>query len=112
MQRIAYAAGSIVTGDRLADAIGTYAQALALNEKSDLVSIPIVLDSGSRAIAKILIGPASQLLMIPEESDYDDVEDAEVVAYLEELTASLGMARPLTEDGLGAEADDSYPDDY
>ena len=31
MQRITYASGSILTGDRIADAIGRYAQALALN---------------------------------------------------------------------------------
>ncbi|ROQ40729.1 hypothetical protein EDF46_0090 [Frondihabitans sp. PhB188] len=110
MQRITYASGSIVTGDRIADAIGRYAQALALNEKSDLVSFPIVLASGLTATAKILIGPASQLLMVPEPSDYDDVEDAGVVADIERLTAALGMPRPLTEDD--PEIDDAYPTDY
>lgn len=110
MQRITYASGSILTGDRIADAIGRYAQALALNEKSDMVSFPVVLDSGETAVAKILIGPASQILMIPEPSRYDDVDDDAVVAEIERLTGSLHMSRPEAEER--ADVDDAYPTDF
>lgn len=103
MERINYAAGSVLTGDRIAHAIATYAKALALKNQSDTVSFPVLLDSGRIALAEVLIGPASQIMNIPEPSDYDDVTDDDFVQLLTQKTDALGVSRPEPETDDDAE---------
>jgi hypothetical protein len=110
MERISYAAASVLTGDRLANAIVAYARALAKKGESDMVDFPVLLDSGEVVLAEILIGPASQLLSVPEHSGHDDIVDEERVADLERRTASLAPPRPVFEPL--PEDDDDYPADY
>jgi hypothetical protein len=97
MERINYAAGSVLTGNDIAHAIATYAKALALNNQSDTVSFPVLLDTGQIATAEVLIGPASQIMNIPEPSDHDDVTDDNFIQLMTQKTNALGISRPEAE---------------
>jgi hypothetical protein len=104
MKRIYYASGSLVTGDRIAEAVIVYAELLALRDTSDTIDVPISLDSGEVGRAQLLIGPASQLVLVPEETDADadgpvaEIEDVETVIDLERRIARHRSPRPLAND--------------
>jgi len=105
MKRIFYSSGSVVTGDRIAEAIIHYAEVLALRDTSDTIDVPIALGSGRIGRAQLLIGPASELAVVPEETDVDDPDDAETLAELEHRIQLHGTTRPQA-------SADSDPTDY
>ncbi len=98
MKRIFYSSGSVVTGDRTADALVHYADALAGRDSSDTVDIVVALDSGASGRAQLLIGPASQLVVVPEEDPAAEVEDEDTVRELVRRTALLSSPRPQASD--------------
>jgi hypothetical protein len=102
MKRIFYSSGSVITGDRIAETIVHYAEVLALRDTSDTIDVPIALASGEVGRAQLLIGPASQLAVVPEELDVDvdvdDVNDPETIAELERRIALHGSTRPQASD--------------
>jgi hypothetical protein len=89
MKRIAYAEEWLTTDDQVADLVLQYARSLARSETADTVTIP-VLESGIVRKAEILIGPASQILVVetdearPAHFDVDDAV-AELKARLDRL---------------------------
>jgi len=95
MKRIFYASGSFLTSDVIADALLGYADALAHNVGSDVVTFPIVLPNGTLGTATTLIGPASQVASASEVSELPEPEDEELVAEITRLTRLLGTPRPL-----------------
>lgn len=90
MRRISTGIEQLLTADDIADAVLTYAGVLARAGTADTIEIPIVLPDGSTDHARLLLGPASQLTIVPD-SDVDvDLEDAAaVVQDLEQRTARL-----------------------
>lgn len=83
MQRLHYADGSFVTGDDIAEAVVRYARALAQAGTADTVEVPILLEEGGFGRSRLLIGPASQLVLTPADADLPDVVDPTVVAQIE-----------------------------
>jgi hypothetical protein len=99
MKRVYYASGSVLTGDKTADAIVHYAAALASRATSDTIDIPIVLPDGTTGRAQLLIGPASQLVIVPEEGIPDTPEDEETIAELSRRSRLLSSPHPQAVDG-------------
>lgn len=100
MQRIYYANGSILTGEGIAVAVIAYAQALAKSPLADTISIPFVDEAtGTLSRATLLIGPASQLMFVPELSPrFDEPVDDELVEQLERKALLIGSPRPVAQD--------------
>jgi hypothetical protein len=98
MKRIYYSSGSILTGDRMADVVVTYAAALATRELSDTVDIPIFLEGGATARAQLLIGPASQLVVVPEPGETDMPEEDATIDELSKRARSLSSPHPQASD--------------
>ncbi|MCU1480876.1 MAG: hypothetical protein JWQ19_1662 [Subtercola sp.] len=96
MKEIHYAGGVLNTGDDIADAVVHFAESLARRVTSAAVDIPARLADGSVAKASLLLGPASQLVCIPQLGDADEVVDAELVAHLYAEAARLADPKPLT----------------
>lgn len=88
MHRVHYAGHSIVTGTAIAHALLDYAQALAEAGGSATVVIPTWHEDGSRGESEVLIGPSSQLISDAEESEFPELIDDHVVAYLGEAAAN------------------------
>lgn len=109
MQRIYYANDSVVTGTDIARALLEYAGALARNDSSQTVSIPIRREDGSTAQAMLLIGPASQLIYEDEETDGDELRDEVLVAHLNALTAELGQPRAVPAKAAATDPEDVAP---
>jgi hypothetical protein len=110
MKRVYYASGSVLTGDRMADAVVRYAGALAMRDGSDLIDIPISLGDGTTARAQLLIGPASQLVVIPEAEEQEGPEDEATIDDLTQRARLLSSPRPHASnestDSSFAEGDD------
>jgi hypothetical protein len=94
MRRLHYAGGYMLLGDTTCKAVLRYARALARSGTSDVVSVPVVTEGGSRAYAHLLIGPASQIFSTPVENGTGEREDDEVIRELEEATLRLQPGRP------------------
>ena len=89
MQRIHYAGGDLLTGSDIADAIVDYAAALAGRRAAASIDIPIRTAAGGVARAHLLIGPASQLVTEPVESEFEELTDDDLVTRLRTATSAL-----------------------
>jgi hypothetical protein len=94
MRRLYYSGSFMLVGDTTCKAVLRYARALAESGTSDVVSVPVVTEGGSRAYAHLLIGPASQIFSTPVENSQDEPVDDEVIRDLEEATLRLQPTRP------------------
>ena len=97
MDQIQYAGNTLITGSDIAHAVLGYAQALASKGDSATITIPVLHDDGSVVPAELLIGPASQLIAEPYESDAPEIEDADVVGWLSDQRAKLQTPRAVSE---------------
>jgi hypothetical protein len=89
MQKIVYAGDEYVTGDAIADAVLAYGRALGEEERAQIVEIPVRDEDGSTAIAKFLIGPASQIVAMAVSGYGAELEDVELVERLRRLTKAV-----------------------
>lgn len=93
MRRVLYGGGSILTGDRIADALLDYAAALARAGTADHLSVPGIGSDGQPAAVDLVIGPASQLIAEHEETPGDDLEDDAFIAELERRSRLVAAGR-------------------
>lgn len=98
MKRIAYAEEWLTTDDRVADLVLQYARALARNETADTITIP-VLEGDLVRHAQILIGPASQIMVLElDEPSPAGMEAGVTVADLEARLHQLQMPQSVAYD--------------
>jgi hypothetical protein len=109
MHRISTGVEQLLTADALADAVLTYATALARAGTADTVTIPIVRDDGAVDEARLLLGPASQLTIVPDSDTDVDLPSADAVLEdLQRRTARL-EPRPVQVEPV-EEGEASFPD--
>lgn len=72
MKKVSYAGLTFLTADRIADALVDLAAAL---RRAEIVEVPIVDDRGAVQQARLVIGPTSHLIAVPDESAFRDPED-------------------------------------
>jgi hypothetical protein len=110
MRRISTGIEQLLTTDDIAEAVLTYAGVLARANTADTIDIPILLHDGSVDRARLLLGPASQLTIVPD--DAPDVEldgAAEVAEDLDRRTAHLEPG-PAEADEGAEDPDVAFPD--
>jgi hypothetical protein len=113
MQRIYYAGEHFLTGTDIANALVSYAEALAQNGRAGSIEIPVRHEEDGRVgLVNFLVGPASQIMA--EEVDHvdgEEVRDDEVVTRLHALTADLEPMHPVVT-AIPVERDDSVGYDW
>jgi hypothetical protein len=62
MQRIYYAGEHFLTGTEIANALVSYAAALAQRGSADAIEIPVLHEDGRAVVINFLVGPASQIM--------------------------------------------------
>lgn len=97
MRRVYYSSGSVLTGDAIANAVLEFAEALAKDGRADIIEIPVILGSGNRGTATLLVGPSSQLASVTEESEFAGPIDDLLVDDLRQRARRLGTHRPVTQ---------------
>ena len=106
MRRVFYASGTFLTSDAIAVAVLNYADALTQTSGSDVIEFPIILPTGARGTAALLIGPASQLASATEDSVLDEPNDPDLVKELERRALLVGARRPVAEKARNVDAFD------
>lgn len=89
MKRISYAGESFLTADTTADALVHLTAALGRAQNAQVVELPTIDSEGIERVVLLVIGPASQLIAIPEKSAFEDPEDTAIVAELEARTRAM-----------------------
>jgi hypothetical protein len=89
MREVAYAGGSFLTGDEIADVLLEYAAELANADRAATVHIPSIDAGGEVRDVVIVIGPASQVLSEPVHSAVDDPDAGDFVTEVTERINQL-----------------------
>jgi len=85
MQEVSYAGGRFVTSDEVADALLSYAAALANAERAATIDVPAVAPDGP-GVVKVLVGPASQIVAEPIAQDGPELDAS---AFLDEVREAI-----------------------
>jgi hypothetical protein len=95
MKRVSYAGVSFLTTDGVADALLRFVAALGLRHNAETVEIPAVGDRGDMVPVQLVIGPASELVSMPETSDMDEPDTSAVITSLNRRTDALSRPRAV-----------------
>jgi hypothetical protein len=93
MRTISYGGESFTTSDDAADALLEFAAAAALNDFAGVIHLPAIDDQGETITADLVIGPSSELLVVPSHSGFAEPDTRAEVASLRARTADLGLSR-------------------
>lgn len=96
---LSYSGEPMLTTDRLGEAVIEYARLLLAESRADVVEIPVVRDAGT-SIARLVVGPMSQLLALPAKAGAGDVElnDSGAFAAIRSKLGASGHSRAATSD--------------
>jgi hypothetical protein len=113
MRRISTGVEQLLTTEEVADAVLTYAGILARVGTADTVTVPIMTAEGHRDHARLLLGPASQITIVP--ADDEDVRELpgadDTVADLVERGRRLEPGPVVAEDQNDEnDLESSFPD--
>jgi hypothetical protein len=114
MMRIHYAGGSALTGTAIARAVVELAEQLALRGTATTLDIPVLQDDGTSGSARLLLGPASQMVAETAETDLEEIQDDGLVEEIRRRATALKSHPGLpTEpgDNIGWDPDTEIPDD-
>ncbi len=102
MKILSYSGESVLTSDRIGDAVIDYARALASQNAADVVDIPVfdpdTAGPATLGMARLLIGPSSQLIVIPARDIDYEVQDAGEVEIIRQKIEALAPSRVTASD--------------
>jgi cytosine/adenosine deaminase-related metal-dependent hydrolase len=104
MKYLVYGENRVLTGDAIAEAVLAYAAALGENSTTDIVEVPTCDEDGGAAVASVLLGPASQVMVEFAPDDELEPEDDDLVNELQRRTAEVGGSRFV--DAASSHSDD------
>jgi hypothetical protein len=108
MRILSYSGESVVTTDRVGEAVVDYARALIAENSTDVVDIPVLFED-EELTASMVLGPASQLIVIPARNREVPLRDELVVAR---LYAKIAALRPRAVMPVDAEYLDREEQDF
>lgn len=106
MFQLHFTGDTVLMSDDVCHALLRYARALADTHTSDIVSIPVVTDTGEVTIAEFLLGPASQLFATRVPGMAEKGTDAAVAADLAQRTGRLRPSKAAALEPPDADAFD------
>lgn len=92
MKILIYAGAELMTGDDIAEAVLEYCAALAEAKAAETLDIPVVEADGTIGGARLLLGPASQIMAKHVETGWPELED---VQTMERLSSRTHAHRPV-----------------
>jgi hypothetical protein len=79
VKRVSYAGLSFLTADGVADALVDLAAALP---RAEIVEVPVLDSSGVTQYARLVIGPSSHMIAIPEKSAFPEPDHGDAAEKL------------------------------
>lgn len=93
MKTVAYGGESFTTSDDAAEALLGFAAAAALHEFAAVIHVPALSEGGGLFVVDLVIGPSSEMMVVPADSEFAEPDTVEASAELRRMTARLGSAR-------------------
>ena len=87
MMRVTYANETFLTSTELARSLLSFSAALARLSTADTVTIPTVNGDGATVDMYFVVGPASQLSAVIEESRFDEPQSLVELARMDDIAA-------------------------
>ena len=87
MMRVTYANESFLTSTAIARSLLSYSAALARLSTADTVTIPTLNRDGAQVEMHFVVGPASQLSAVVEESTFDEPESIDELARMDDIAS-------------------------
>ena len=106
MKELIYAGGKTIVSDELAEALTDYARILATNGDSGVIEFPAEGEDGTVGTARLLLGPASQIIVEPVTADSKGFDDSDVVEELRARIRAAGVAHAMPMDPDDAATED------
>jgi hypothetical protein len=94
MRILSYSGESVITTDRVGEAVVDYARALIAENSTDVVDIPVLFED-EEMTASMVLGPASQLIVAPAHNHDAELRDELTIARLRAKISALGPHRVL-----------------
>jgi hypothetical protein len=94
MRIVSYAGEAVLTTNRVGDAVVDYARALIADNSTDVVDIPVLFEN-EELMASMVLGPATQLIVVPARDNEVQLRDEMTIARLRAKIAALGPHRVL-----------------
>jgi hypothetical protein len=89
MRILSYSGESVVTTDRVGEAVVDYVRALIAVNSTDVVDIPVLFDERESS-ASLVLGPTSPLMVCPCHDVDVDLQDDLAIARMHARAAALG----------------------
>lgn len=99
MRTVSYGGKSFTTSDDAAQALLEFAAVAAMNDIAEVVEVPSIRDDGSITVARLVIGPASELITFQVDSPYDEPDTSEAAQLLRDRAAGFGTPRRFAHGG-------------
>ena len=99
MKRVIYAGSEFLTGDDIAIALLSCCRVLAEAGESEMVTIPARERAGSTTTVTVLIGPASQIVVMDAPWSGGELADPATVDRLREIERRLHLSESRVRDG-------------
>lgn len=106
MRSVSYGGESFTTSDDAAQALLEFAAVAAMNDIAEVVEVPSIRADGSITVARLVIGPASELITFEVDSPYDEPDTAEAAKRLRDRAAGFGIPRRFSRGGAFQTRDD------
>jgi hypothetical protein len=105
VKELIYAGGKTIVSDDLAEALTDYAQILASKGDSGVIEIPAIGEDGTVGTSRLLLGPASQIIVEPVTVDQAELDDADAITELRARIKAAGVQRavPMEPDAANSE---------
>jgi len=91
MKRVAYGGESFITSDDGAAALLDFAASAAMSGVAEVVTLPSVLPDGRVIMVSLVIGPSSELITSPIETQFAEPDTADAAAALRARALQLGV---------------------
>jgi hypothetical protein len=110
MRILSYSGESVLTTDGVGEAVVDYARALIADNSADVIDIPVLLKK-KVLTASMLLGPASQLILVPCLDIDVELRDDLTIARLRSKIAALKPHKVLPIESSEFERDELALDD-
>lgn len=97
MMKITYAGESFLTSDDVADALLLFVAALGEAHEAESLRIPSMRTDGTTSYVRLVVGPASELIAVPEDSTFPEPNADEFISGLRTRTRALASPLPITD---------------
>ncbi|TFB46778.1 hypothetical protein [Cryobacterium tagatosivorans] len=101
MMRVTYAGASFLTSDDIANGLFQFVAALGDNNAASSLEVPAFTDDGKAVMVRLVVGPASELVGVPEESILEEPNTVDFVSELHKRTLALSSPRPVVDTEAG-----------